>query len=411
MDLLVVLVNFRRVVHRAEFRAAHGAERGVFVALFWQRFIVHGASGFGIERELELLFPVELVAGIAEGVVAVPGAGTMARNVCSVRGNLVGDNAVLHVFLVGQAEVLLRRDVAEHGCAVPADHGGADRRRNVVVARRDVGDERAQSVERCFVAELLLFLDLLFDLVERNMPGPSIMTCTSYSQAFLVSSPRVSSSANCASIAGVGDASRTQSIAEGKAHIVLRENLADVVKTFVEKVLLVVVRHPLGQNRAAAAYDAGDALGNHRQILDQYAGVDGHVVHALLGLFLDDFEHHVGVQVFDALHARNRFIDRHGADRHGRMAQDGFANLVNVAAGGEIHHGIGAIVNGRVQLLQFLIDVRGDGGVADVRVDLAERGDADRHRLEFGMIDVGRDDHAPARDFVADQFRRGCFSL
>ena len=185
----------------------------------------------------------------------------------------------------------------------------------------------------------------------------------------------------------------------------LGENLADVFKAFIEKVLLVVVRHPLGKNRAAAAYDACDALRNHRQILNEYAGVDGHVVHALLGLFLDDFEHDVAIQVFDALHARDGFINRHGADRNRRVAQDGFANLVNVAAGREIHYGVGAIVNGRVQFLQFLIDVRGDGGVADVRIDLAERGDADRHRLEFGMVDVRRDDHASASDFVADEFR------
>ena len=35
----------------------------------------------------------------------------------------------------------------------------------------------------------------------------------------------------------------------------------------------------------------------------QHAGVDGHVVHALLGLLLDHLEHHVGGQVLDAPHA------------------------------------------------------------------------------------------------------------
>ena len=205
-------------------------------------------------------------------------------------------------------------------------------------------------------------------------------------------------------VAGVGDAPGTQSIPKGKAHIVLRENLADIVKTFVEKVLLVMVSHPLGKNRTPAAHDACDALGNHRKILNQHAGVNGHVVDALLGLFLDNFEHDVAVQVFDALHARNRFIDRHGPDRYRRMTHDGFANLVNVAAGREIHYGVGAIVDSGVQLLQFLIDIRCHGGVADVRVDLAERGDADRHRLEFGMIDVGWDDHSSPSNFVPDQF-------
>ena len=100
-----------------------------------------------------------------------------------------------------------------------------------------------------------------------------------------------------------------------KRNVVLLEDLYDVVEALVEEVLLVVMRHPLRQDRAAAADDAGDALGDHRQVLDQHAGVDGHVIHALLRLLLDHFEHDVGVQVFDALHARDRLVDRHGADR------------------------------------------------------------------------------------------------
>jgi len=55
------------------------------------------------------------------------------------------------------------------------------------------------------------------------------------------------------------------------------------------------------------------------------------------------------------------------------------------------------VVNGGVQLLELFFYVGGDGGVADVGVDLAERLYADRHGLEFGMVDVCGDDHA-ARD-------------
>jgi hypothetical protein len=61
-------------------------------------------------------------------------------------------------------------------------------------------------------------------------------------------------------IAGVGQAAGTQAVSQRKAHVVLRENLADVFEAFVEKILFVVVRHPLGQDRAASADDAGDAF-------------------------------------------------------------------------------------------------------------------------------------------------------
>ena len=62
-------------------------------------------------------------------------------------------------------------------------------------------------------------------------------------------------------------------------------------KQLVEEILFVVVGHPLRQNGASAADDPGDALGHHRQVLHQQAGMDGHVVHALRGLLFDDFQH------------------------------------------------------------------------------------------------------------------------
>src|SRR3546814_21145367 len=71
-------------------------------------------------------------------------------------GDLVGDDAVLHVLAVGQAQMLLRRDVAEHRRAEPADHRGADGAGDVVVARRRVGRARAPGVEGRLLAALTL---------------------------------------------------------------------------------------------------------------------------------------------------------------------------------------------------------------------------------------------------------------
>ena len=203
----------------------------------------------------------------------------------------------------------------------------------------------------------------------------------------------------------------TQAVAQRIAHVVLGENLGDVVEALVEEVLLVMVRHPLRQNRAAAAHDAGDALGDQRQVLDQHAGMDGHVIDALLGLLFDHFEHDVGIEVFDALHARDRLVDRHRADGHRRVAQDGFADLVDAAAGREVHHRVGAVVDRGVQLLQLLVDVAGDGRIADVGVDLALRGHANAHRLQLRMVDVGRNDHVADGDLVADQLGRDLLAL
>ena len=41
--------------------------------------------------------------------------------------------------------------------------------------------------------------------------------------------------------------------------------------------------------------------------------------------------------------------------------------------------------------------------VADIRIDLAQRRHANRHRLQLAVIDVGRNDHRSARHFAAHQ--------
>src|SRR5436190_6470048 len=86
-----------------------------------------------------------------------------------MRRDLVGDNAVFDVFFIRQTEVFFRRDVAEHGRAVPANHGGADGGGDVIVAGRDVGGQRTQRVERSFVTGFELPIHVFFDQVHRDV--------------------------------------------------------------------------------------------------------------------------------------------------------------------------------------------------------------------------------------------------
>jgi len=150
---------------------------------------------------------------------------------------------LLHVVAVGQAQVLLRRHVAEHGAAEPADHGGADARGDVVVAGRsqaewtpvgqpglrahcckslgDVGGERAERIERRLAALLELLVHVDLDLVQRQSlganPGRGLRSITwqPRSHATLVSSPSVSNSANWArSLASAIEPGRSPSPSE-----------------------------------------------------------------------------------------------------------------------------------------------------------------------------------------------------
>ena len=111
--------------------------------------------------------------------------------------------------------MLLGGHVTEHGRAVHADHRGPDGRGDVVVARGDVGGERAQCVERRLVAHLALQVTFSAIRCSGTWPGPSIITWTSWRHATSVSSPKVRSSANCAwSLASAIDPGRNPSPSE-----------------------------------------------------------------------------------------------------------------------------------------------------------------------------------------------------
>ena len=92
-------------------------------------------------------------------------------------------------------------------------------------------------------------------------------------------------------VAGVRDASGAQAVAKGKADVVFLENFADVFNIFVQEILFFVMLHPVGHQGATAADDSSDSFAHQRNMFAQDSGMDGHVVHALLGLLFDDFEH------------------------------------------------------------------------------------------------------------------------
>ena len=125
---------------------------------------------------------------------------------------------------------------------------------------------------------------LILILCIGTWPGPSIITWQPFSQAILVSSPSVSSSANCArSLASAIEPGRRPSPSE-KRHVVLAHDVADLVEALVEEALLVMRQAPLRHDRAAARDDAGDAVGGQRHVGEAHAGVDGEIVDALLAL-------------------------------------------------------------------------------------------------------------------------------
>ena len=157
-------------------------------------------------------------------------------------------------------------------------------------------------------------------------------------------------------VVGVGDRARAQAVAEREGDVVGLHDLADVFEVRVEEAFLVVGEAPLGHDRAAAADDAGHAVGGHRHVAQQHAGVDGEVVDALLGLFDQRVAEDLPGQFLGlAVHLLQRLVDRHRADRHRRIADDPLARLVDVLAGGQVHHRVAAPADRPGHLLDFFL--------------------------------------------------------
>ncbi len=109
----------------------------------------------------------------------------------------------------------------------------------------------------------------------------------------------------------VGDATRTHSVAQRPGHVVLSHDVAKIIERFVQRVLLVVHHHPFGDQRSAAADDAGDAIDAQVQVLEFDAGVDRHVVDTLLGLVFAHVQEVLGRHVFDvATELFQHLVDR-----------------------------------------------------------------------------------------------------
>src|SRR3984893_9791929 len=273
-----------RDAHGAELRSAHRAEMRHLVALLRQRRIVEGAGRVRVEREVELVLPAEIEARPRQRIVARPGPGVALGKVGSVSGDLVSDDAGLDVVAIRKSEVFLGRDVAQHGGAEPTDHGGSDRGSYVVVTGRDVGRQGTQGIERRFAAGGELLVHVLLDLVHRHV-------ARSLAQHLAVVLPGHARQlaeglelGELRGIVGIGDGPRAQTVAEREAHVIRTADRTDFLEVFVQEALAVMRQAPLRHDRSAARDDAGDAPDRERDIGQPYAGVDGEVVHALLGL-------------------------------------------------------------------------------------------------------------------------------
>ena len=126
-----------------------------------------------IKRQPELLVPVKLMPGLGHLHLAVhPPALMLPDGIPYMRSDLCHPGSLDNVCDIRQGKMLAWRDHAEEVSTIEAGRRPSNGRDHVVVARRDIGDERPEQVERGMVGDLLDHPHIVAHLVKRHMSRP-----------------------------------------------------------------------------------------------------------------------------------------------------------------------------------------------------------------------------------------------
>src|SRR5439155_3721279 len=94
-----VLAHILGDLHGSEVRTTHRAEMGQFGTLSRQGFVVEFLRRLRVQGEVELVSPAKLEARFTQSVIPDAGGRMALGEVSSMRGDLVGNDAVLDVLL------------------------------------------------------------------------------------------------------------------------------------------------------------------------------------------------------------------------------------------------------------------------------------------------------------------------
>ena len=303
---------------------------------------------------------------------------------------------------------------------VSAAHGGeraADRRRDVVIARRDVRHQGAKNVERRIVAQPLFELHVRCNLVERHVPRPFHHDLDAALPRAVDECAEVHEFRNLCTIRRIGKAAGTQTIAQTDRRIVLLANIENIIEVRVERIFLLIVEHPTRDEGATSAHDVHDTplFAQIVHGLKRQTAMQCHKVCSILRLSLnrlqDVIRRHLDHGAVSLDRRDRRLVERHRADHNRRMSNDAPPRLVDIVARREIHDGVRSRTHGFIELFQFRLNVRERARCTNVRIDLRAQSLADARRLQSRVIDVGADSDRSPCHTLANRLRRQLLRL
>ena len=170
-----IFLQLRAQTDRAEFRTAHGAVfsvmscRGMFGGTFPYGIGPIFPGPFRINCHVELFFPIEFCAGIADGIVPFPCTRFIQSDVGSMSGDFESDYAAADILVVRQSDMFFRGNVAEHGRSVVCSEHSSHRGDQMVVSRSAVDHDRTENVEGGVAADFLFPFHIHFDFIHRDV--------------------------------------------------------------------------------------------------------------------------------------------------------------------------------------------------------------------------------------------------
>ena len=320
--------------------------------------------------------------------------------------DLVGDAALLHIICFRQSQMFLGSDIAQHRSTVVAGGGGAYAGSDVVVAREDIGDQRAEDVEGRAMTEASLKLHVELDLIEGHVARALDHHLYAMGPGDLGQLGDLGEFTQLSLIGGIRQAPGAKSVTQREADVVATHDFTDLVETGHHRVVVVMGDHPLCQQGSSTADDADQAFLDGGQVPGANAGVNGEVVDPLSGLMFEGLQNDGFIEILDAATDDHR-VNRHGSDGHGAFTDQCFAAGIQISTGGKIHRRVRTPTLGPLQLLHLFIGSGRDRRGSHVGIDLRFAGTADGHRIELmgQVMHIGGNDQAAGSDLIPNLLR------
>src|SRR3972149_286857 len=153
----------------------------------------------------------------------------------------------------------------------------------------------------------------------------------------------------------ISKTARSQAIAKAQTYIISPAYLKYTVKVCVQRVLLIMISHPLGHDRSAAAYDPHMTLCRHRQELMQKSAMQGHEVYTLFCLNLNYIEQVIYGKLMNLIYPFKYLIDRDSPQRYRTVLYHRLTDLMDIFPCTQIHYGIRPVFYAEIKHFSLLI--------------------------------------------------------